>query len=195
MSATSPRRQPRPRSERHGLAGADRRQRAGRRTEVVNRVRHDRGVVPALFPATARTDTVSIWSHGRSRRDAACGGPRLPGTEASWSGLVGLHIRAAAKNVEAGRSSREDVGVAGRPPLGPRRDQGGRPCTSPSSWGRTAPTRRLGAPLACRECQIAFASLIRRFPHLRLGVAQEELRWRHGLVVRVVCDLPVVLGR
>jgi cytochrome P450 len=51
----------------------------------------------------------------------------------------------------------------------------------------------LGAPLARMEGQIAFASLLRRFPHLRLAVAPDELRWRHGLVVRGLCELPVSL--
>jgi hypothetical protein len=36
---------------------------------------------------------------------------------------------------------------------------------------------------------------IRRFPQLRLGVSPEDLRWRHGLGVQGLCELPVVPGR
>jgi len=52
----------------------------------------------------------------------------------------------------------------------------------------------LGAPLARLEGQIAFASLLRRFPELRLAVEPGELRWRHGLVLRGLRELPVTLG-
>lgn len=51
----------------------------------------------------------------------------------------------------------------------------------------------LGAPLARLEAQIAFASLLRRFPHLRLAAAPAELRWREGFVLRALCELPVTL--
>ncbi len=35
-----------------------------------------------------------------------------------------------------------------------------------------------GAPLARMEGQIAMGALLRRFPHVRLAVAPETLRWR-----------------
>ncbi len=50
----------------------------------------------------------------------------------------------------------------------------------------------LGAPLARLEAQIAIATLLRRVPKLRLGVAPERLRWRPGLVLRGLKALPVV---
>ena len=49
----------------------------------------------------------------------------------------------------------------------------------------------LGAPLARLEGQIAFETLLRRLPHLRLAVAPEALRWRRGLVLRGLEALPV----
>src|SRR5262249_3511648 len=54
----------------------------------------------------------------------------------------------------------------------------------------------LGAPLARMEGQIAFASLLRRFPRLRLAVPVQELRWNHGdgLVLRGLSELPVIAG-
>jgi len=54
----------------------------------------------------------------------------------------------------------------------------------------------LGAPLARMEAQLAFGSLLRRFPDLRLAVPSEELHWGHGdgLVLRGLSELPIVPG-
>jgi cytochrome P450 len=54
----------------------------------------------------------------------------------------------------------------------------------------------LGAPLARLEGRIALGTLLRRFPALRLAVADEELRWGHGdgLVLRGLSELPVIPG-
>jgi cytochrome P450 len=54
----------------------------------------------------------------------------------------------------------------------------------------------LGAPLARLEGQLALASLLHRFPQLRLAVPPEQLRWGHGdgLVLRGLSDLPVIPG-
>jgi cytochrome P450 len=56
--------------------------------------------------------------------------------------------------------------------------------------------RCLGAPLAQAEGQIGLASLLRRFPRLRLAVAVDELHWGHGdgLVLRGLSELPVIPG-
>ena len=54
----------------------------------------------------------------------------------------------------------------------------------------------LGAPLARLEGHLALGTLLRRFPQLRLAVADEELRWAHGdgLVLRGLSELPVIPG-
>ena len=54
----------------------------------------------------------------------------------------------------------------------------------------------LGAPLARMEGQLALASLLQKFPGLRLAVPVQELHWSHGdgLVLRGLSELPVVPG-
>jgi cytochrome P450 PksS len=49
----------------------------------------------------------------------------------------------------------------------------------------------LGAPLARLEGHIAFPTLLRRFPALRLAAPPHTLRWRPTLVVRGLESLPV----
>ncbi|MFI0776719.1 cytochrome P450 [Streptomyces sp. NPDC021212] len=50
---------------------------------------------------------------------------------------------------------------------------------------------RLGAPLARMETDIALATLLSRFPGLRLDVPREELRWRPSIRARGLISLPV----
>jgi cytochrome P450 PksS len=52
----------------------------------------------------------------------------------------------------------------------------------------------LGAPLARMEGQIAFDTLVRRLPKLRLAVPRAALRWRRGLFLRGLEQLPVTVG-
>jgi cytochrome P450 len=54
----------------------------------------------------------------------------------------------------------------------------------------------LGAVLARMEGQLALGSLLRRFPELRLAVADEDLHWGHGdgVVLRGLSELPVIPG-
>jgi cytochrome P450 len=49
----------------------------------------------------------------------------------------------------------------------------------------------LGAPLARLEGQIALGTLVRRLPNLHLRVRPEELRWRPGLLMHGLQELPV----
>jgi cytochrome P450 len=52
----------------------------------------------------------------------------------------------------------------------------------------------LGAPLARLEGQIAINTLLRRLPELRLAVPPQALKWRRGLVLRGLRELPVAFG-
>jgi cytochrome P450 len=52
----------------------------------------------------------------------------------------------------------------------------------------------LGAPLARLEGEIAFRSLLERFPAMRLAVPAAELRWRVATMVRGLDALPVHLS-
>jgi len=61
------------------------------------------------------------------------------------------------------------------------------------AFGRGGVHHCLGAPLARMEGQIAIGALLRRFPNARLAVAPETLRWRRGLILRGLEELPVVL--
>jgi cytochrome P450 len=49
----------------------------------------------------------------------------------------------------------------------------------------------LGSPLARLEGQIAITTLLRRCPNLRLGVPSASLRWRRGLFLRGLEELPL----
>ncbi|GAA4994192.1 hypothetical protein GCM10025734_23980 [Kitasatospora paranensis] len=49
----------------------------------------------------------------------------------------------------------------------------------------------LGQPLARVELQIALETLLRRLPGLRLAVPFEDLRYRTGMIVYGVEELPV----
>ncbi|MER5635962.1 cytochrome P450 [Kitasatospora sp. NPDC002227] len=49
----------------------------------------------------------------------------------------------------------------------------------------------IGAPLARLEGRIAFRTLLTRLPDVELAVDPEELRWRGGLIMRGLRELPV----
>ncbi len=53
----------------------------------------------------------------------------------------------------------------------------------------------VGAPLARMEGQIAFATLLRRLPELRLAVPRECLRWRRSLGLRGLSALPLTFPK
>jgi cytochrome P450 len=61
------------------------------------------------------------------------------------------------------------------------------------AFGRGGVHHCLGAPLARMEGQIAISALLRRFPHARLAVPPETLRWRRGLFLRGLHMLPLGL--
>lgn len=49
----------------------------------------------------------------------------------------------------------------------------------------------LGAPLARVEGDIAFTTLLKRFPNLRLGIPREEVKWEFKLAAQGLGTLPV----
>ncbi len=49
----------------------------------------------------------------------------------------------------------------------------------------------LGAPLARLEGDIAFTTLLRRMPNLRLNVPREEITWNASMILRGISKLPV----
>jgi cytochrome P450 len=51
----------------------------------------------------------------------------------------------------------------------------------------------LGAPLAELEGRIAFETLFRRFPDVKLAQPAESLRWRKAMPLRGLEELPVTL--
>jgi cytochrome P450 len=53
----------------------------------------------------------------------------------------------------------------------------------------------IGAPLARLEGRVAFAELLRAYPHIELAVPVDELRWQHSRLFRGVSALPVRLGQ
>jgi cytochrome P450 len=52
----------------------------------------------------------------------------------------------------------------------------------------------LGASLARIEIQVGLATLLRRFPELRLAVAPDKLKWRPSWRSHALQTLPVTLG-
>ena len=52
----------------------------------------------------------------------------------------------------------------------------------------------LGAPLARLEGRIALQQLVNQFPHMRLAVAPDQLRWRTSIATRGLERLPIHLG-
>ncbi len=53
----------------------------------------------------------------------------------------------------------------------------------------------LGAPLARLEGRIAIETLLRRAPETRLDIEVEKLRWKKGLILRGLREMPVDLGK
>jgi cytochrome P450 len=52
----------------------------------------------------------------------------------------------------------------------------------------------LGAPLARLEAQVVFASLLSRYPNMRLAEPPDRLVWRPGVLMHGLVGLPVTLS-
>jgi cytochrome P450 len=52
----------------------------------------------------------------------------------------------------------------------------------------------VGATLADHEAQIAFTTLLNRYPHLTLAVPQHKLEWKQQPLTRELLRLPIKLG-
>jgi cytochrome P450 len=53
------------------------------------------------------------------------------------------------------------------------------------------PHHCVGAPLARMDLQVGLATLLERFPDLRLAVSEDEIEWKSGMAVRGPVALPV----
>lgn len=49
----------------------------------------------------------------------------------------------------------------------------------------------LGAQLARMEFQVAISTIMRRLPDVRFAVPEDQLKWRSGIVVRGLAELPI----
>jgi cytochrome P450 len=99
------------------------------------------------------------------------GGTVIPAGELVVPGLL-------AANRDPGRTPDPDVLDLGRPPA------------QHLAFGLGA-HHCLGAPLARLEGRIALGSLLARFPALRLAVPADRLRWRPGVLMHGLVELPV----
>jgi cytochrome P450 len=63
--------------------------------------------------------------------------------------------------------------------------------TNPHIGFGHGPHHCVGAQLARLELQVAIATLVRRMPNLHLAVAESELPWKNGMLVRGLKELPV----
>ncbi|HZS76348.1 MAG TPA: cytochrome P450 [Ktedonobacteraceae bacterium] len=103
-------------------------------------------------------------------------------------------LEIGGKQVQAGQEVILCLGAANRDPAqfhDPDRLNLGRPENKHLAFGLGIHFC-LGAPLARLEGEIAFSTLFRRFPHLRL--ATEEVEWLQSLVFRGLKELPVALA-
>ncbi|MBB5120202.1 cytochrome P450 [Streptomyces eurocidicus] len=89
-----------------------------------------------------------------------------------------VHVSYLTANRDANKFDRPDELDLDRP----------KPAHMTFGWGSH---HCLGAPLAAMELQVAFGTLIKRFPGLRLAVPAEEVRWNTGSIWRHPVELPV----
>lgn len=112
------------------------------------------------------------------------GTPRIATEDVELSGVL---IRAGEAIIPSGHIANSDPEAY---PEGRRLDVT-QPDTVPHLTFGYGPHVCVGAALARLELQIALATLLARFPTLRLAVPAEQLRWRPGTLMRTLEQLPV----
>ncbi|MFF4403089.1 cytochrome P450 [Streptomyces sp. NPDC001262] len=89
-----------------------------------------------------------------------------------------VHVSYLTANRDAGKFDRPDELDLDRP----------KPAHMTFGWGSH---HCLGAPLAAMELQVAFSTLIKRFPSLKLAVQPAEVTWNTNSIWRYPLELPV----
>lgn len=110
-------------------------------------------------------------------------------------------VRATTRDVELGGVTIPAHNVVVANPLAANRDPRAFPDPDRLDLGRAeaadhvtfghGPHHCLGAQLARMELEVAFTSLVRAFPTLRLAVPVEELTYREGMLITGLRTLPV----
>jgi nocardicin N-oxygenase len=101
--------------------------------------------------------------------------------------LSGVLIRAGEAVIASGHIANSDPETY---PEGRRLDITRTDAVPHLAFGH-GPHHCVGAALARLELQIALGTLLARFPTLRLAVPAEQLRWRSGMLMRALEQLPV----
>ena len=141
--------------------------------DQLERLRQDPSLVPAAVEELLRyTSPVEMATERYAREPVEIAGTTIP------AGDLVLAVLGAANRDEQRFDRPDSLDVAREPNRHLAFGQGAHYC--------------LGAPLARLEGQIAFETMVRRLPRLRLDVPAAELRWRRGLFVRGLRALPVV---
>jgi len=140
--------------------------------ELLKELREDPTRVPAAFDELARFDGPAPLAIRRfPREDIEIGGVTIPAGETVLLSVASAHRDPA--HFEDPDALNPHIGRSGHLALG----HGIHYC--------------LGAPLARLETDIALATLLSRFPGLRLDVPRERLRWRPSMRARGLISLPV----
>jgi cytochrome P450 len=140
--------------------------------DLLRELRADPRRIPAAFDELARFEAPAPLAIRRfPREDIEIGGVTIPAGETVLLSVASAHRDPAhfpdpeALNPHNGRSGHLALG------------HGIHYC--------------LGAPLARMETEIALATLLSRFPGLRLDTPREQLRWRPSIRARGLISLPV----
>ena len=130
-------------------------------------------IKPAIEELLRYTSPVDLATERFAREDLAIGGVTIP-----RGGQV-LAVIGSANRDEREFSQPDTLDITREPNRHLAFGQGAHYC--------------LGAPLARMEGQIAVMTLFSRMPHLRLKSAPESLRWRKGLFIRGLKQLPLLI--